>query len=511
MTRVLFLSLPTCDYYAHLWNISLYERGMGFGRMEVAHGLFSGTVGNPPIPFALYSKLPRAWRIPIGVGVNFLFDSIAALLVFFFLRAGLSVPGSEEQLPFSAACLGALLYTTTPLLHPLSARLLGLGSRTLGNLIVTAYFIILGYWLRGDGQGILLLTILFLLAALIILSSKFALQVLVFLSLTLSLVSWDPRPCYIAGGSLLVMALVPGFDVRTYLKTRYNHARWYLKAIGHPTMSLQLTTVYRGSWKVLRSLPRLIRRKPDFGIWILLAHVPLFIVLYSVPILSWLGVRIIAGGAGTAADNLFQGYAGHLCVAALLLVLATSIRPLIIFGEAERYMEAVLPFLYLMAVEVALTAFPGTLILLLLANLFVILFLFAYANRAIIAAKFSIRNDGDFMDLLAFLRTLEGRRSVVTTPHKLALMIDANLESDFHYYFHLHSRQNGLDNIFRYFYNYFMFNLDFATLHRELGADTFILDRSYRHNYREAGLLDRLDQATKLYENKNYEVFSFPE
>jgi hypothetical protein len=75
----------------------------------------------------------------------------------------------------------------------------------------------------------------------------------------------------------------------------------------------------------------------------------------------------------------------------------------------------------------------------------------------------------------------------------------------------LHSPQEGLNTMFRYYYNRFMFNLEFDTAHEELGADTFILARSYRQNYEDAGLIHRLNRAVKIYENNTYQVFSFPE
>lgn len=506
-TRSLFLNLPTSDYAAHLWFVKRYQRGQPFNSLEVENGLFQGRTGNSLFPYWLYARLPERWSVPVGIACNQLYDVVTAYVLYGCLWAWL--PASQVQgLPFSVPCFGALLYVTTPLLHPMSARLISIGSRTLGTLLSSVYFICLGAFLHGSMGLYPGLVVLFTLAACIVFSSKFALQTLVFVSLALALVLWDYRPALLAGAFLGVLALVPGLNIRVFYWTRLSHARWYLKAIGHETMRLQLTTVYRGDWGTIQSLPRIIRENPKHGLWVLLAHVPPIVVAYSLPGLLWWVVLALEGnGAGPAFPA--YGYAVNMTMACLLVTAVTSVRPFIIFGEAERYMEVALPFLVLLLLGATPESGLANLWILLLVNLFFVMFNRSFMAREEIAARFKLKSDKDFVALLEFVRQLPDGRRIITAPAKTAKAMDVEMEGDYAYYFHLHSSDEGMSKSFKYFYNDFLFNLDFATAREDLGANTFILDKGWIGRYKAAGLMDRLEGMEPAFENQRYRVYLF--
>ena len=467
-TRSLFLNLPASDYAVHLWFVKRFQRGQPFNRLDVDNGLFAGRTGNTVFPYWLYARLPERWIVPVGIACNQLYDVITAYVLYGCLWAWLPM-GYVQGIPFSVPCFGALLYVTTPLLHSMSARLISVGSRTLGTLLSIVYFICLGAFLNGSMGFYPGLAVLFVLAACIVFSSKFALQTLVFVSLALSLITLDYRPALLAGAFLGALALVPGLNVGVFFRTRLSHARWYLKAIGHPTMRLQLTTVYRGNWATIRDLPRLIRENPKHGLWVLIAHVVPVVVAYSVPGLLWWAVLSLSAGGGVPAAYPY-GHAASMVLACLLVTAVTSVRPFIIFGEAERYLETALPFLVLLLLGDTPTYALPDLWLLLLANLFFVLFNRVFMAREEIAARFRLKSDEGFAAMLDFVRQLPDGRRIITAPAKTAKAMDIELDRDFAYYFHLHSLDEGMCKSFRYFYNDFLFDLDFAKAREGAGC-----------------------------------------
>ncbi len=505
-SRIIFLLHLTSDFHVHLWHIRRFERNPKLDNYDIPNCLYPGTTGAPPLPHYFFARIPKSWQINVGLLCNIASDIVAALILYTVLKL---FPVSDSVilgLPCSPACLGALLYVTTPLLHPLSARLLGMGTRTLGPLLASLYFFCLGLFIYDAAPAVVLVPVMFILSAFIVLSSKFSIQVLAFVSVILSAVLLNLWPIIFFIATLILLCLVPGLNMVQFLRNRVGHFVWYWKAISHETMSENLTTIYRGRWGFFGELKDIFCTKPIRGLWLLFAHVPPAAALIGLPAFVWLCIASFGGGHSMGAIG---DYSWGVIISCFVVMGITSFRPWIIWGEAERYLEMAVPFIIVLLMASVPASALSSLWLLLLINIIIIFLTFSLMSAELIIKKLNPSRDESFGGLIEFLESEGGGRNIITTPYKIGHAIDATISVDNRYYFHLYDKHSKMDDMYSYFYSYFMFNLEIDKARTELGADTFILDRAFIGRYRELELFDSLEDVEIIYENERYLVYAF--
>lgn len=326
--RVLSWTTRSTDDMVHLWNVRLRRKHGNIRSHEPLDSVLPGKRGYPTLAHSLVSLFPQEkWRLA-GKSLNIGYDLVLVLLA--WVVAGALFPMRDGG--FDPRVLSAALVATSPVLLPITSRVKSMGGRTLGCLFAFGYFNALWFGMNGHVVlGLVMGVVCFLLA---VLTSKFALQAVLFTTPFVALLSWDPFPLLVLGISVPAAFFVPGLGLRDVLSFMFAHSRWYLR-----NMDTGTTASARNRLGDILSLPHMFRANKDVFFGILFRRSSYFIALYSFP-LVWFVLIWTLGGEGRS----YVTYAAHLSLAACCVFLLTSLRPLLFLGQAERYLEYVVPF-----------------------------------------------------------------------------------------------------------------------------------------------------------------------
>jgi hypothetical protein len=495
-TRVPFVLAPSSDRATQLWMTEVFARNRRIAPLRFDDSLRDGVLAYPPLPLFLFAFLPLRLRPAVAIGVSLGADVLHALIVYSTLALASS---PTDRLPTVDLPLGlALLFTTLPILHPVNARLAGLGSRTIGPLLFTLYGLCLHAAMATGSILACLGCVVFGVA--IILASQFALQVMLGTSVLLSVITWSPWPALVLLAVLCVGVLLPGLNILGQLRAKIGHWRWYATA-----RNLHISV--RNSWRELRrlaagrtlaALPRLlvyIAVSTTFGV-VALGVGTLLLAAWALP-LPRLG-----------DPPPLAAFSGAVCLAGLILCAATVRGPLAIFGEAERYVEYSASFATLL---IGLTAAPSadgasTLMLLVLVN---IVLSTGNWTLMLLSRLSDALNERPSPDLQAVVDALDERpgRRVVASPIFLASSL-ALLCRGGHRFLHVlivdpdGEYSHWRDDLIGYPH------LRGATAHfvQRYGADTMVLRRGERERIRALDPDCDLAGCRILYENAGFEV-----
>jgi hypothetical protein len=336
--------------------------------------LLSTELAYPPLMHWLWSFLPLKGRERLEPAWGGLCDGLAAAALLAVAVRG--VPGGT----WAGGGLAVLLFLVTP-------GMLGVGwgpralhgtPRVFGQLLFTlsAFSFLL---FRATGAwGWFWAAAMF--GSLIFVSSLFSVQAFVFLNVLLALFSrsWEPL-ALVAAGFGLSLAWFRGYT----LHLRRSHVQM-LQAMERSLRqgwfdgeSIQR----RNRWGELVRFPLTLFRDPQKARMLAYKENTGLIVLTLLPLVP---VWFLPGGpAWGAAEGMLQE-AGLYVWAGLAVFAATSLRPLLFLGEAERYMEHVVPLVCLGLGAAAVNS-PGS------AGWIVMGLLLAYSAGA------SIWNAADFV------------------------------------------------------------------------------------------------------------------
>ena len=182
--RRLFIITRSSDVSVHLWHIKK-SKICGFGKHNAFKSIFNGTKGYPSFPHFILSLVPEKERVRIGYLLNIIYDCISIFIIYFTAK----IIFSKNLIPIDHQFIephfmAIILYGTTPIMLPYTSRLKSFGGRTFGNLMNIIYFTSLGIFIISYNYFFLLFT--FLSGILILLSSSFGMQVMIFFSLIIS-------------------------------------------------------------------------------------------------------------------------------------------------------------------------------------------------------------------------------------------------------------------------------------------------------------------------------------
>ncbi len=292
--RFLFILGPTTDQDYHLAH-ARWAKASGLRHLPVADSVMNAASGYPLLPHLVISFFPRrTWNF-VGRLLNILYDLGSIALVYGFSASLFESPERRPALPapFSAAGWATLLYSTSPVLFPVTARLKAMGGRTFGHLMTTAYFCVLGAAWRTEDPRLLGLGIPFGVGILI--GSNFATQVLFFFSLVLGLFLWTPAPVVVLAAVFLVAWFCPFLGYRPVFRYTIALYRWYLRSIDKNSPIADRNRLLDH----LR-LPVTFFRKPALFLRTLFENSSWFIGAYGLPTL----VILIAGCAADPGFSL---------------------------------------------------------------------------------------------------------------------------------------------------------------------------------------------------------------
>lgn len=302
---------------------------------------FEGYFPRPALIHYIISRFPRkVWR-PVSVFLNYLFDVFTGWIVLTITALLLTGSPLVED-PWAFAIFAQFIFYSSPLLLPVTSRLKATNSRSFGLFLCTCYYISV-YFSQFAGVWSIIAVIVF--AYLIVISSTFGLQSILFMTPVVCLLLGN----YWAIAALILMLLVfwfiPFTGVKEILLFKKAHNQFYLKNIK--------TSVSTRQRKFLINTLSFFFAPKSFAhkLQLFLYEAPLLILFYSIPFLfiflKWIfnDLDWTLNKLNYIQDGSFENFCIIMGIASSVVFLFTAIGKGKIFGEAERYFEFSLPFL----------------------------------------------------------------------------------------------------------------------------------------------------------------------
>lgn len=355
IARLAFLAGPFTSTSDNVGSVRVTDaqRGRPWLHFAVSNTVIPGTYAYPPLVYWVASRLPKTWWTGARYVMNYLADTASTMLVWAAARV------IAPDLPDEVALLTALAYGINPLFLPTleHARISSPNARSLGLLLNTVWILLLGVVIRGEGNSpsaAYAAIALVPLSWLVVVTSQFGMQTMVGLTVLVSLFTRRVEPAGLMFGALIAGWFIPGLGVREVLRHKMVHWRWYRR--------VQTTIVNAAS---LRARPF---RQRAAALWTLMRHpvrdgYALGTALQTsgwwkaiAGMLPWLAVLVLSASRGLLS-NAWQSPDGRLsglmALAALVMFVLTTLPRFVFLGEAERYIEHVLPAFALFALVAA--------------------------------------------------------------------------------------------------------------------------------------------------------------
>jgi hypothetical protein len=500
IARILLLCPNSSDNWLVWYNIN--NQTKPWLNHTAYNSLVDGVVASPKLQYYLVSLFPHKYRNAAGNFLNIAYDLVVLAVLYGMART--MVVSADTA--FVALMVGAL-YASAPILLPPTARLTGVKARTLGGLIAFLYLIALEQALIFGHTGYYAACAA--LAILSVLGSAFAMQVIAFFSLCLSVSYLTPAPILAAVIPVAAAYFIPGLGLREIVRHKINHYMWYFDSYAGTAANGR--NDFKGLWRELRGECRY-----NVVLYHLFMTQSVLIAIYSLPTLLVL-VWFMATDGGfvrlVAADPGYAYYA-LILLASFILFVVTSTRYFRFLGEAERYFEYSLPFACLLMVPLLDTGRLGLagalgLILYQVAVVFCILFFkyrFEY-QKAFMASE----PDPEDLDIIERIRALPGEHArVLVVPTKYAFRLAAltprDAGIDYLLYF-VTGPIDGWSYMKRAFKHYEALEFDFDFVRAEYGVDTVITVNDQCGKLPEA-TREVLERATLAGHNGKYTLYT---
>ena len=523
LLRIAFAAFDSSDD----WNARRYvqiQEGHKWINRSMDDSVLEGNRGYPLLQHFLVSRFPRRYRFIVGCLLGPLYDVIIGVFVFLLATIlSYETKSLSDVSRLDPPLIATLLFMTSPILLPATARVRALNGRSLGFLFVVLFFGTIGWSIVSD--RLLIIAIAIIPGLLIILSSQFAIQVMVFFSVVLSIYYMSFLPFLAMTATLILGFLFPGIGCRAVLRQMLHHKIWYFRNADNNT-----TATNRNKITDLIRLPVYLFTAPLKFLELFFVKITPIIAFYSVPIVSflfyvqiqqWIEWQLIIE---TPASHYLWG----IVLASSVVFILVSIPKLSFLGQAERYFEYSSPaFCILFAL--LLDNLPANLAndllwVLLLCHLSVIAATFVWLNITNMAT--GTRAFGQSYDLVNWL-IAQDTPAIATVPCKLAFLISGVLaehdnykgKKQFYYQFTLRDREKG----FRYFEedtggyiktkdgwerSFQVFKVSPRELANKYGISHLIIETSYISGLRETwGTEDGKVLDKPIYSDKLFKVY----
>lgn len=438
--RRLFIITKSSDVSVHLWHIKK-SKICGFGKHNAFKSIFNGTKGYPSFPHFILSLIPDKERARIGYLLNIIYDCISIFIIYFIAKFIFS----RNLLPIDNQfiephLMAVILYGTTPIMLPYTSRLKSFGGRTFGNLMNIIYFLALGIFIISHNYLFLLFT--FLSGILIVLSSSFGMQVMIFFSLIVSIIYLEIIPILILAAIFFIGIVFPFFGIKDILRFKLNHYIWYKNNYQKGTTA---TDRNRLMDFILYPFYAFSDKKKFF----LLSYKRLtpIITAYSLPALVFLiyWFAVDSEFYFSLINDELNKYLFSITFASIVAFLLTSLKWFSFLGEAERYFEYSAWAIILLFVSVCYKhGYYNLMFYLAIFHICVILLNFSASMRLNFRKSMRINEDTYFNEIIEFLKSKnEGRILSIPTKlnFKLSYYINQNLK--FYYQFIVEDKIDG--------------------------------------------------------------------
>lgn len=390
---------------------------------------FDERVEYPWFYHQLIAFLPEAWLRRLPALPSAIIDGLHALLAGWGAHGLVSALGHPEAAA-RAGLLSILFLGMNPALlaHGMGPRAYEVTPRPLGELLFSATMLS-AIWAAASGNWVGWI-VAAVAGGLLLLSSKFAAQVLVFSLPLLALVPGFHPAVGVLPGAFLAAMVLSGGRYGHVLRGQWIHLRYYRRNLQYTcTMVSELNRWrdVRAAWDALRRtglLSKIFFR----AVARLYATNTYLLLLLRGPVFLF-PLALVLSPAHRGALRMAEGpslwLAGWACAWLLPFVL-TSTRHLRFLGEAERYAEyAICPASILAAAGLALGPFPGFLaggVLLYAACLAAIL-----AQAWTVNSRLANRGARERRDLVEALRQLPPGSTLLGIPAMQVLAPVASL------------------------------------------------------------------------------------
>ena len=512
VSRLMFLtvnvtSAPNSDALFHLWYSKKFfkEEGRSFNKKKFKGSIIDGNIHYPPLIHFLLSFLPDKYILLAGYLLNILFDSMNAVFIYF---AGFLIFDAVET-PITASSFSlsfylSLVWASCPLLHPVNARLTGIGARTLGPFLTNLYFFGLYFVINGSylSVAICLLSLL-----LIILSSQFALQVVLVFSLVLSIIYKSYLVFLLPVVFVIIVVSLNVAGIRKQMLAKWQHLKWYFDKRSNPD------TLSRGSIDKIVKYFRSLNGNFAGSVYGVLTDVPVVVTFVLYPML-WMFVFVVFCGGEPLISQLYDNAIFFYClsvVASSFVVFFVTIKkPFSAIGEAERYVEYAVPFLsVLFVVACSYTNFSLLPILVVVNMSFVMLNIFLF-NHYVFERNVKCFNDVQTAELVDCI-VKHSSGNIISIPIKLSFKFGLYLDQNkFKLYYPMFFEEVGGYNFsFDDCEKYDMINRDVISVVNKYDVDLLVLDKDYYMNayVAQVGQAD-FSGLVSIFENDKYQVFS---
>ncbi len=431
--RLVFVFLEkassSSDGMGVLSKLSMLSRSW-VNNLKIADGLnHQAYFPRPNLFHYLVSRFPKKmWRLVLVFGNSVADLGVATIL---FLVIDLII---DDPIPHIIGVLGILVFLTTPIFFPYSARLKVANGRTFGFLLTSLYLV--GIFLIDVGAvGIplwLWVGILSVILMLVIWTSTFATQAALFIGLVYTLLSLNWLLVLPLILCLLVGFLIPQLKIKDLLLFKWHHTLYYAK-VQMNSYSTRMRGIFNFYKIFLPGMSRTERME------LFLKHSPVLILIHSLPILFFIPIDFWNGFA-LFSDNIESGIT-RMLFSVLVVFLLTSIGKGKLFGESERYLEyGVFPIILILLFS---DADQSSLLMIAMLHLSLIVFL-SILNEAGALQKL-LGFGGTFpegvREIIKFINSRSEEKKILCVPIRLSRALSSYTTEeglkDFKYYYRL--------------------------------------------------------------------------
>jgi len=297
--------------------------------------------------------------------------------------------------------------------------------------------------------------------------------------------------------------LIVPLGVGDYLKTRCYHFKWYCKELPGRTID------DRNSFKILLALPKLLWSEPVRAIRFVFDKCTPVILLYSVPVLPFVLFWAFSPPTGVSIkESPVLNYCLGITLTGLAVFVLTSTKPLLFFGQAERYFEYVLPAAMIIFVNTCMKNGYGALMVYVgVVNIVFIILDFIYSNHRLYAGSLILEKEGSFRNLIEFLKG-RGPWRIASIPGKLSSKLATYLPEEYRFYFYnIHERNRGLTHILENHIAHDLIDPDLVKFKEKFEIELVVAMKEAMNLYAVYGYHEPFSEFTRVYENDRYVVF----
>ena len=455
-----------------------------------------GIYDYPPLLHCLWALFPLKRHLAVERWSSAAIDAMHAIVVYgfatYFYRS-MAVAQDTSSLAFSSA----LIFIMSPALLTIGTgpRAYQGTPRTLGELLftLTACFAMVGY-LKG---GMIAYLLAALCGSLLLLTSKFAVQVVAFFYAVFTLGTLSTYWLILLILNIFLALIISRGHYAKVAVGHIEHSRYYLHAI---SKRFHLVA-QRNNWQAFKQALGILFKKPFEAAKRLFLHHSYTHLLINHPLLYAILIVLFSKGHTHAHEmgSLLLLWIGA-GVAAFLL---TSLKPFLFLGEAERYLEyALLPqILYLgtaidliSSMHLFLSYFGG------LYLFFVTGFIYAYRKKA--------KSNPRFRELVNFLRHNDQIGNLLPIYLNDAVRLAFETEKGVaHFPANFRKKLMPFENFFEFYPKVYPFpNNNLRPLMKEYRIDTLYYSTDDLEKATSFGLVYNFDAFKTIFSNSQYTV-----